>query len=439
MLDKEARTIERLPMGSGTSIQADAARRSYSGVLISTDPPYYDNIEYADLADYFHVWLRRSLREIFPDLFGTLLTPKAQELVANPYRHGSASAAKEFFESGFRSVFTEMRRDPLVDFPITVYYAFKQAETATEGVVSTGWETLLEALTSSGWSVTATWPVRTEGVGRAMNQGLNALASSIVIASRPRRADASVTNRRGLIAALKESLPGALRELQQGSVAPVDLAQAAIGPGMAVFTRFAKVIEVDGADMTVRTALALINQTLDETLSEQEGDFDADTRFCVKWFSQYAWDETDSGTADVLARATNTSMDGLQRGGVFRAVAGKARLLGPDDLSESWDPLTDVRTSVWEVALHLAKAVSERGSSATAELMNAAAQRVDLNIVKELAYLLYNISERRGWTASALLFNGLGSSWIDLDAAARTLSRKSSPSADTLTFDDEES
>lgn len=438
MLDKEARTIDRLPMGSGVAIQADAARRSYPGALISTDPPYYDNIEYADLADYYYVWLRRSLFDIFPDLLGTLLSPKADELVANPYRHGSAAAAKEFFESGFRSVFTKMRKEPLADFPITVYYAFKQTESTTEGLVSTGWETFLDALTSSGWSVTATWPVRTEGVGRAMNQGLNALASSIVIACRPRNTDAPVTNRRGLIAALKESLPDALRELQQGSVAPVDLAQAAIGPGMAVFTRYARVIEVDGADMTVRTALALINQVLDETLTEQEGDFDADTRFCVKWFSQYAWDETDSGTADVLARATNTSIDGLRRGGVFSAVAGRARLLGPDDLSESWDPLTDVRTSVWEVALHLAKAVSERGSVAAAELMNAAGQRVDLDIVKELAYLLYNISERKGWTSAALLFNGLGTSWIDLDAAARASAGKSKPIADTLTFDEAE-
>jgi putative DNA methylase len=433
-----ADVVDRLPAKAPASVlQADAATYGdETQAAISTDPPYYDNIGYADLSDFFYVWLRRSLGAIYPDVTGTMLTPKAEELVATPYRHGSKAKADEHFERGFVRTFTRIREKQAVGIPITLFYAFKQAESDEGGTASTGWETMLNGLIEAGLSVTATWPMRTERSGRSVGIGTNALASSIVLACRPRPEFAEATTRRGFIAALKGDLPRALREMRQGSVAPVDLAQAAIGPGMAVYTSYSRVVEADGGDMTVRTALALINQVLDETLSEQEGDFDADTRFCLKWFSQYAWDETDSGTADVLARATNTSIDGLQRGGVFRAVAGKARLLGPDDLSESWDPLTDVRTSVWEVSLHLAKAVSERGSAAAAELMNAASQRVDLDIVKQLAYLLYNISERKGWASAALLFNGLGTSWIDLDAAARASTGKSKPIADTLTFDE---
>jgi putative DNA methylase len=436
-----AKVINQLPAKSkGDVLQADAAMAPLgSGWAVSTDPPYYDNIGYADLSDFFYVWLRRSLGVIYPDVTGTMLTPKTEELVATPYRFGGSKAkAEEHFERGFVRTFTRIRERQADGIPITVFYAFKQAESDDAGTASTGWETMLKGLIEAGLSITATWPMRTERSGRTIGIGSNALASSIVLACRPRPNRADATTRRGFIAVLKDDLPRALREMRQGSVAPVDLAQAAIGPGMAVFTRYSRVVEADGSDMTVRTALALINQVLDETLSEQEGDFDADTRFCVKWFGQYAWDETDSGTADVLARATNTSIEGLQRGGVFRAVAGKARLLSPEDLSDSWDPLTDVRTSVWEVTLHLAKAVTERGSEAASALMGAAGQRVDLDAVKELAYLLYNICERKGWTTSALLFNGLGTSWGDLDAAARASAGKLKPVADTLNFDEEQ-
>lgn len=415
--------------------QANAELSIINGDAVCTDPPYYDNIGYADLADFFYVWLRRSLAATFPDVTATMLTPKAEELVANPFLHGSKEKAEEHFERGFVRTFTRIREKQAVGIPITVFYAFKQSESDGAGRASTGWETMLQALIEAGLSVTATWPMRTERSGRSRDIGSNALASSIVLACRPRPEDAEATTRRGFIAALKDSLPGSLRELQQGSVAPVDLAQAAIGPGMAVFTRYSRVVEADGSEMSVRTALALINQVLDETLSEQEGDFDTDTRFCLKWFQQYQWGEGDSGTADVLARATNTSTEGLQRGGVFRAVAGKARLIAPEDLFENWDPLTDVRTSVWEVTLHLAKAVSQQGADAAAKLMAAAGQRVDLDTVKELAYLLYSICERRGWTASALLFNGLGTSWIDLDAAARSAALKPATSQGTFNFE----
>ncbi|RBY88100.1 hypothetical protein DQ244_16225 [Blastococcus sp. TBT05-19] len=434
-----AKVLDRLPAVTATSVrQKNAQDAIIAGSAIATDPPYYDNIGYADLSDYFYVWLRRSLAPYFPTETGTLLTPKTEELVATPFRfEGSRKKAEEHFERGFVATFKQISRNQAINIPITVFYAFKQAESDDSGTASTGWETMLNGLIEAGLMVTATWPMRTELV-TSLKKGISALASSVVLACRPRPEHAEATTRRGFIAALKDSLPGALRELQQGSVAPVDLAQAAIGPGMAVFTRYSRVVESDGSEMSVRTALALINQVLDETLSEQEGDFDSDTRFCLKWFSQYQWSEADSGTADVLARATNTSTEGLQRGGVFRAVAGTARLLAPEDLREDWDPLTDLRTSVWEVTLHLAKAVSERGAEAAAAIMASAGQRVDLDVVKELAYLLYSICERRGWTSSALLFNGLGTSWIDLDAAARSAALKPANVQGTFDYDAED-
>jgi putative DNA methylase len=416
-----AKVLERLPTRGGQAIaeQASAMRRKYGSELISTDPPYYDNVGYANLSDVFYVWLRRSLSSVLPDVLGTMLAPKGDELVADPYRHGGQEEAAAFFEQGFVEVFERIRASTPPDAPITVYYAFKQAETDDAGTVSTGWEVLLQGMIRSGWEITATWPLRTELGNRVKALDSNSLASSVVLACRPRDAFEGATTRRGLLGALKAELPKALRELQQGSVAPVDLAQAAVGPGMAVFSRYGKVVEADGSDMTVRTALALINHALDEVLSEQEGDFDTDTRFCLKWFRQFEWKENTSGLADVLSRATNTSIDGLVRAGVFRAVAGKARLLSPIDLMPGWDPLTDDRISVWETVLQVAKALDEEGAAAASALLSAAGQRVDLDTAKELTYLLYSICERNGWAQTALLFNGLGTSWLDLEFAAR--------------------
>ena len=439
-LDLVSGSIESVNPGPpGIAVQADATRSALmNGVVVSTDPPYYDNIGYADLSDFFYVWLRRSIGAFYPDLTATVLTPKTDELVASPYRFGGdRTKADEHFERGFVRTFTRIREHHAPDIPLTIFYAFKQAESDTEGAASTGWETMLQGLLEADLMVTATWPIHTERSGRSRDIGSNALASSVVLACRPRPEHAEATTRRGFLAALKDRLPGALRELQQGSIAPVDLAQAAIGPGMAVFTAYSKVVEADGSAMSVRTALALINQVLDETLSEQEGDFDADTRFCVKWFGQYEWSDAESGTADTLSRATNTSVDGLQRGGIFRAVAGKARLIAPAQLPRPWDPLLDDRTSVWEATLYLAKTLAEQGAPATATLMTTVGQRVDLDACKELAYLLYNVCERRGWTQSALLFNGLGTSWSDLDAAARrTAPAGPRPAQTTMTFED---
>jgi putative DNA methylase len=426
------------PAGSARQSSADVA--IMAGSVVTTDPPYYDNIGYSDLSDFFYVWLRRSLRDVHPDLLSTLLTPKADELIASPYRfEGSKARAEEHFETGFVRTFQRIRESHPLDVPITVFYAFKQAESDDAGTASTGWETMLNGLIEAGLTVTATWPMRTERSARSIGIGTNALASSIVLACRPREATAEATTRRGFLQALKDELPTALREMQQGSLAPVDLAQAAIGPGMAVFTRYRTVVEADGSAMTVRTALALINQVLDEVLSEQEGDFDADTRFCVKWFSQFGWDEAESGTADTLSRATNTSVAGLDRGGIFRARAGRARLVPPEEMSTAWNPLADDRVSVWEVVVRLARALDTGGAEEAARLMAGAGQRVNLDTAKELAYLLYSICEKHRWTQTALLFNGLGTSWSDLSAAARVGGALTPPPAQgALDFDGSE-
>lgn len=413
-------TIEQLAVGGrGLALQADAASLHYTDRLVSTDPPYYDNIGYSDLSDYFYVWLRRSLRDVHPKLLSTMLVPKTEELVANPYRHNGKNGAEDFFEQGFRHVFANARDSASDDYPITVFYAFKQSETGDAGTASTGWQTLLEGMIDGGWSITGTWPMRSELGNRMLASGTNALASSIVLALRPRAVTADVTSRRGFLTALKAELPDKLRELQQGNIAPVDLAQAAIGPGMAVFSRYSRVAEADGSSMTVRTALALINQVLDEVLSEQEGDFDADTRFCVKWFTQFGWSTQKYGVAENLAGAVNISVSGLERGGIFRARGGEAKLLAPSELSVDWDPVTDVRTSVWEATVRIAKCLDEQGAPAAAELMARAGQRVSLDAVQELAYLLYNTCERAGRSKDALLFNGLGTSWTDLSQQAR--------------------
>ena len=421
--------------GPASVAQADAATRSYAGVLVATDPPYYDNIGYANLSDFFYGWLRRSLIETMPSLFGTVQTPKSDELVADPYRHGGKREASDFFEGGFSQVFARIRRDTPKDFPITVFYAFKQSEDEGEGAASTGWQTLLAGMLSNGWEVTATWPIRTERQGKVSGINANMLASSIVLALRPRPGSAESISRRSFVQELRAELPEALRYLQQGSIAPVDMAQAAIGPGMAVFSRYARVLEADGSDMTIRTALALINQALDEVLAEQEGDFDAETRFCVKWFSQFGWNEAPSGEADVLTRAVNTTVSVLERGGIFRAAAGKARLLEPAEMSKAWNPAEDKTISVWEVTVRLGHALVSEGMDQAAAWMRESASRVDLDAVKELAYLMYSVCERKGWAESAMLFNALGTSWGDVTRAARDVP-VASPSQEALDFVD---
>lgn len=420
--DGMADSLERLPASAGAQVmQADAATRPYSNLVISTDPPYYDNIGYSDLSDFFYVWLRRTLRDVHSDTVSTMLTPKAEELVANPYRHNGRAGAEKFFVDGFNTVFGKIREGANLSLPMTVYYAYKQQDTRDSGTSSTGWHTLLDGLIEAGWEVTATWPLRTEMAGRLIGSNANALASSIVLACRPRPLDAPTTTRRAFIAALKSELPEALRKLLQGSVAPVDLAQAAIGPGIAVFSRYSRVREADGSDMSVKDALVLVNATLDEVIGDQESDFDGDTRFAIKWYRQYGWTQENSGIADQLARSSDTSIGALERGGIFEAKGGKARLLAPSVLDGDWDVLGDDRVSVWEATVRLAAVMAKDGADKVAELIPTVQTRVNIDAVKELGFLLFHEAEKKRDSKDAGLFNGLVSAWGDVSEQARKI------------------
>jgi putative DNA methylase len=415
---------EMFPSRPGRVRQLDAtvAVNGVTAPLVSTDPPYYDNIGYADLSDFFYVWLRRSLGGVYPDLFKTVLTPKAEELVATPYRFGGdARRAEEHFETGLRDAFRRIREAANPDYPVTIFYAFKQAEDEVDGDgtiarISTGWEKMLEGLLDAGFSIQGTWPMRSELGNRMLSMGTNALASSIVLACRPRPADAGVTTRAAFVAALKRELPEALRTLQHGSIAPVDLAQAAIGPGMAVFSRYAKVLEPDGSAMRVRTALGLINAVLDEVLAEQEGEFDADTRFAVTWYGQHGFGEGRFGEADVLARARDTAVDGLVRAGIVRSGGGKVALLSREELDPTWDPAQDRRPTVWEATQHLVRRLHDEGENAAADLLARLGGLGD--VARDLAYRLYLVAERKGWTEEARAYNALVRAWPDLSRLA---------------------
>lgn len=436
-----AKTIHAAGTKPAVVTQADAASRSYEGVLISTDPPYYDNIGYSDLSDFFYVWLRRSLRPIYPELLSTMLVPKAEELVANPYRHDGRAGAQKFFEDGFKSVFAHARASASADYPIAVWYAFKQSDSDADGEASTGWETLLEGMIQSGWEITSTWPNRSELSNRMIAAGANALASSIVLSLRPRRETAPTTDRRGLIAALEAELPHALRRLQQGQIAPVDLPQAAIGPGMAVFSRYSAVLEPDGSKMTVRSALARINEILDQVLNEQEGDFDAPSRFAIAWYRQHGYGVGKFGDADNLARARNTSVETMDRDEILTSRAGNVQLVKPADLPWDYDVLKDLHTSNWEALHHLIKVLERDGIAPAGDFLQAALSRsdgaVDADLVKELAHLLFRIAEGNGWTKDALSFNTLVTSWPEILEVARS-TKQPVASQGAFDFDEDE-
>ena len=385
--------------------------------IISTDPPYYDNIGYADLSDFFYVWLRRSLVSTFPNLFATLAVPKAEELVAAPYRHGSKEGAEKFFLNGMTSVMQRLADQVHPAFPITIYYAFKQSESRDEGgVSSTGWETFLDAVMQAGLAVNGTWPLRTELGNRMVGNNTNTLASSIVLVCLPRPADAPVATRREFVDALKAELPDALRQMQSGNIAPVDLAQAAIGPGMSVFTRYARVLDASGDVVTVGEALSLINETLDEVLAEQEGDFDADTRWALAWFEQSGFAESDYGVAETLSTAKNTSVAGMVDAGILRSGAGKVRLLRPQELHADWDPQVDSRRSAWETVHQLIRVHNQGGEGSAAELVTKLGPYAEP--ARELAYRLYRICDQKNRAEEALAYNALVSSWREISAIA---------------------
>ena len=408
------RVVDKLPASvDAHAKQADAQRRIATAVeVVSTDPPYYDNIGYADLSDFFYVWLRRSLKPVFPEIFATLAVPKAEELVATPYRHGGKEAAEAFFLAGMTRALHRLAEQAHPGFPVTIYYAFKQSERKGDtGVASTGWETFLDAVMRSGFAITGTWPMRTELGNRMIGIGTNALASSVVLVCRRRPADAVAATRREFLTALRSELPQALRLLQTGNIAPVDLAQAAIGPGMAVYTRYAKVLDAAGKPMSVREALALINQILDEVLAEQEGDFDADSRWALAWFEEHGFEAGEYGLAETLSKAKNTSVAGLVEAGILHSRAGQVRLLRPRELPSWWDPALDERASAWEMVHHLVRVLETGGEVAAAVLVGKLA---GADTARELCYRLYTVCERKQRAREAQSYNALVQSWPEI-------------------------
>lgn len=451
---------------SGISSQHDATAphpQDTTAKLISTDPPYYHNISYADLSDFFYVWLRRCLNSVYPDLFNTLLAPKDQELVATPYRFsGDKQKAKEFFEAGLSKAFNRIRGISHADYPLTVYYAFKQTEEDTSpqgqgedeedddtdkpiplsrtgrgargespermsGRVSTGWETMLEGLIRAGFTIDGTWPLRTELANRMIASGTNALASSIVLVCRPRPADAPKATRRQFLAELKRELPKALKLLQQGSIAPVDLAQASIGPGMAIYSRYAAVLESDGSPLTVRTALQLINQYLDEYLSEQEGELDEGSRWATTWFAQYQFEPGPYGEAEVLSKARNVSIESLEELGILEAKAGKVRLLRREEIAQRKEKGADslsllLASSAWLITQTLIHTLDRKGEMEAAALLAALGDRGA--VARDLAYRLYTLCEKKGWTQEALAYNTLVIAWPEINRLASEIKKK---------------
>jgi putative DNA methylase len=401
----------------GTASQNDAQTVSIAkDTIISTDPPYYDNVGYADLSDFFYVWLRASLREIYPDLFATLTTPKADELVATPGRHGGSRAAETFFLNGMSKALGRIGRAGHPAFPTTVYYAFKQSERDQAGITSTGWQTFLESLVNAGLSITGTWPMQTEMGNRTRSMDANALASSVILVCRPRPTDAVTISRREFTKELGRVLPEALDAMTRGAegwgapVAPVDLSQAIIGPGMEVFTKYAAVLEADGSPMTARTALMLINRYL------ADDEFDTDTQYCLAWFEQYGWNAGPFGVAETLARAKGTSVDGIRSGGVLSSAGGAVRLTRPAEYVAGWDPRSDGRAPVWELLHQLIRTFRSDGEQAAAALLGLV--QVRAASARQLAYRLYTLCERSGWAEDARAYNELIASWSAIESAA---------------------
>jgi putative DNA methylase len=413
-LTKALPSIQHCRMG--TAVHSDAqTQKISSGKVISTDPPYYDNIGYADLSDFFYVWLRRSLKPIYPNLYATLAVPKAEELVATPYRHGSKEKAEAFFLDGMTAAMHNLAEQAHPGFPVTIYYAFKQAETKGEaGTHSTGWETFLAAVLKAGFALTGTWPMRTERDARSIGIGANALASSIVLVCRPRAADAPSISRREFIRELNSALPEALLDMTRGGVnspvAPVDLSQAIIGPGMAIFSQYNAVLEADGSTMSVRSALQLINRFIGED------DFDHDTQFCLAWFEQHGWAEGKYGDGDVLARAKGTSVGGLVEAGVVASGGGDLRLLKWAEMPRDWSPETDNRVPVWEALHQLIRALNQ-GSVTDAGALLARMPDKTAGLIA-LTYRLYTLCERQGWAEEARAYNELQGAWIGIEQAS---------------------
>ena len=422
-IDKIRMAVADLPASSPGSIrQVSASDVTYSpNTVISTDPPYYDNIGYADLSDFFFCWMKPLIRPVYPDLFGVLATPKSEELVATPYRHGGKEAAESFFLDGMSKAIAGMARRSSPDYPATIFYAFKQSEIAQEGVSSTGWATFLQAVIEAGYAVVGTWPVRTESPGRIIATGTNALANSVVLVCRKREDSAETISRAEFIGALKRELPPDIEELQKANISPADMPQSAIGPGMAVFSRCKAVLEADDSPMTVKTALQLINRELDEYLGGIQGEFDADTRFAITWFEQNGLAAGDYGTANSIATARGISVDSVKHAGIVDSAAGKVRILKRDEIDAGWDPADDTHLTVWECCQHLIRELEQGGEQAAALLLRKIGGG-HADAAKDLAYCLYDIcANKRRDAGEAASYNGLIAVWTDLTRLAAAI------------------
>lgn len=409
------------PAAVGFEIQADAQTNAYkSDAVISTDPPYYDNIGYADLSDFFYNWMSPCLKAVYPEIFSVISTPKTEELIASPYRHGGREAAEDFFLTGMTAAIARMASQSSDDYPAAIYYAFKQSEIAEEGISSTGWATFLTAIMHAGYSIVGTWPVRTER-DTGLKVGMNVLASSVVLVCRKKQASAEVVTRAEFIRALKRELPAAIAELQAANIAPADMPQSAIGPGMGVFSRYKAVLESDDSPMSVKAALQLINKELDEYLGGIQGEFDADTRFAITWFEQNGNGAGEYGTANNIAQARGISVESVKHAGIVESAAGKVRILKRDELASDWDPATDAHLTVWECCQHLIRKLETEGEFDAAALLKRIGP-AKADAVKDLAYCLYDIcSNKRKDAKEATSYNALIAVWTELTRQAATM------------------
>jgi len=417
------KVIERFyPAVAGSIINHEAQTVKFTpGTVISTDPPYYDNIGYADLSDFFFCWMKPAIKPVYPDLFEVLATPKAEELVATPYRHGGTEAAESFFLSGMRQAISNMAAQSTDQYPATIYYAFKQSEIAQEGISSTGWATFLQAVVEAGYSVVGTWPMRTEMANRMIASGTNALANSVVLVCRKKETTAEVITRAEFIRALKRELPPAIAELQAANIAPADMPQSAIGPGMGVFSRYKAVLESDDSPMSVKAALQLINKELDEYLGGIQGEFDADTRFAITWFEQNGIGAGEYGTANNIAQARGISVESVKHAGIVESAAGKVRILKREELDPDWDPSADAHLTVWECCQHLIRKLETEGEYEAATLLKRIGP-AKADAVKDLAYCLYDIcSNKRKDAKEATSYNALIAVWTELTRQAAAM------------------
>jgi putative DNA methylase len=398
----------------------DATTNIYSipYIVFSTDPPYYDNIGYADLSDFFYIWLKRSLSGIWPELFRRLTTPKAEELIATPYRHGSKEAAEAFFIRGMGEAVSAMRKAATDGEPLTIFYAFKQSEVGEDGVTSAGWASFLQAIVDAGLGVDGTWPMRTELSNRMIGKGANALASSVVLVCRKRTAHARVVARAEFIRTMRRELPEAIDDIRKAGVGPVDMQQSVIGPGMGVFTRFTKVLEDDDTAMTVKTALSVINRVWEEIETELDANFDAETQVALAWFATYGFDTRASGELITLANAKNVPLGALFAAGVFKDLHGRACLMARSDLASDWDPARDNNPTVWECVQHTARVLAAEDGGAEGAASLVARMGPKAREARLLAERLFLISTQKGWASEALVYNQLAQEWAHLEDIA---------------------